>query len=169
MAEWTRCVVKRDGEIAIFDNAAAHTYVPDHEVGDFTYDVPLETMINPLNRGRFGAVPCLRPGDDQAVTLSWTTQLRDPGDVTGAAYATMQDILHVYSGGYVDSVWVSTLGANADVMTYTVTYTLDGSIHGTADKTLTFTFVRLVGGAAEGDPGTTSVNGTSYAVKPVLS
>lgn len=169
MAEWERCVTIRDGSVAIFDNGGVNTYVSNKEVGDFTYDVPLETVVNALSRNKFGAVPCVRAGADQVMTLSWTAHQRDPGDLTGAAYATLQDILHVYAGGYVDNVWVSTLGPNADMMMYTVTYTVDGSVHGTVDKTLTFNFVRLIGGTSEGDPGTTSANGTAYSVRPILS
>jgi hypothetical protein len=168
MAESTILRTKRDGQIVISDNAGANSYTLAYEPGDFSYTIPDQTTVNTLDRGIFGATPSLRPGDDQPMTLGFSAHQRDVGD-TGGAYATLEDILYRYTGGYVDTNWVSTMGANADFFTVTVALTIDGAIAGEADKTLTFNFVRLTGGASEGDPNVVTVSGTAYALRPVLS
>lgn len=169
MAESTVVRVKRDGQILLSDLGAANTYTVKHEPGDFNYAVPDYAVINILDRGELGATPQLRRGDDQPMTGGFSAYLRDLGDTTGAAYETLLDILHRYTGGYVDSTWSSTHGSNGDVDTWTVQLTIDGSAFGEADKTVTFPFCVLRGNVAEGDPSTIPVTFTSYALRPTLS
>ena len=169
MPESTVCRVRRDGQIAILDAGGTHSYVIKYEPGDFSYDSPQEAVNVFLDRGVLGATPSVRLGDDQPMTLSFSAYLRDLGDTTGAAYATLLDICHVYAAGYVATTWSSTLGTASDAKTWTVTLTIDGASFGEADKTLTFNFCSLRASVSEGDPNTVNVSGTSYSVRPVLS
>lgn len=166
MSESVICKTKRDGQIGIMDNGAVHTYVIAYEPGDFNADIPQEAVTSTLDRGSLED-GCIRPGDDQPMTIGWSAFLRDLGDTTGT-YATLLDILNRYAGGYVDTNWVSTKSTSG-VFTVTVTFTIDGAFAGEADKTLTFNFVSLRGGIAEGDPDTVTVSGTVFSVRPVLS
>lgn len=168
MAESTVLRTKRDGEIVIMDSAGAHSYTISYEPGDFSYDVPGNGIVSALDRGSIGSTPSIRYGDEQPMTFSFTATLRDLGDAS-KAYATLLDICHIYDGGYVDNTWVSTLGINSDVVTWTVAFTVDGSAFGESDKTITFPYCVLTASVSEGDPDTVSVKGTSYAARPVLS
>lgn len=168
MAESTVVRVKRDGQILLADSGAVHTYTIAYEPGDFSYNVPDYTVINPLDRGEIGATPQLRIGDEQAMTGAFSAYFRDPGD-TANAYATLLDIAHRYTSRYVATNWTSTHGTNGDVFTITISFTLDGSPFGEADKTLTFPFSVLRSNVAEGDPNTVSSTFTSYAVRPTLA
>lgn len=168
MPESTTCRVKRDGQIAILDSGGANSYTVAYDPGDFNYDSPQEAVNVFLDRGSLSGA-CLRYGDDQPMTLGFSAYLRDLGDTTGAAYATLLDICHLYAGGYVATNWTSVLGTGSDVFAFTVTLTIDGASFGEADKTLTFNFVVLRASVSEGDPSTINVSGTSYAVRPVLS
>lgn len=169
MPESTVVRTKRDGQIAILDSGGANSYVITHEAGDFSYDCPAEAVNLFLDRGVIGATPSIRLGDDQPMTVGFSAYLRDLGDTTGVGYETLLDICHIYASGYVDTTWVSTMGTNSDVITWTVTLTIDGSAFGEADKTLTFNFCSLRASVSEGDPDTINVSGTSYQVRPVLS
>lgn len=170
MAESTVVRVKRDGQILLADSGAAHTYTVAYEPGDFSYSVPGYTVNSFLDRGEIGSTPSLRIGDEQPITGSFSAYLRDLGDTAGT-YATLLDIAHVYASKYVASNWVSTLGANSDVFTITISLTIDGSPFGEADKTVTFNFCVFRANAKEGDPNTVDCTFTSYGVngKPVLS
>ena len=171
MPESTRIKTKRHGQIVVHDLGAAHSYTQTCEVGDFSGDVPRETINLYLDRGSMsgcGGVPQIRLGDDQPCTFGWSAYMRDLGDTAGA-YDTLMDLLFRYTGGTFDSVWVSTLGTDSDVKTVTVTYTVDGAAFGEADKTLTYEYSVLRGGFAEGDPSTITASGTSYTVAPALS
>lgn len=168
MAESTIVRVKKDGDIMILDGAA-HSYNSKYEPGDFGYTVPDYTVNLFLDRGEIGTVPSIRIGDEQPMTLSWSNYMRDLGDTAGS-YATLLDILHRYVGKYVASNWVSTMGANSDVFTLTVSFSVDGSPFGEADKTVTFPYCVLRdSGVKEGDPNTVGISGTSYCIRPVLT
>lgn len=169
MAESTLIRTKRDGVIVI---TAGTSYTVAYEEGNFQFDVPRETVEMYLDRGlmasSIGGTPSVRKGDEQPMTLSFSAYMRDIGD-TANAYATLMDILFRYASGAVATLWVSTLGSNSDEFTFTVSIAFDGTIFGESDKTLTFKFVSLRGGAAEGSPNTVNVSGTSYHLVPTLS
>ena len=173
--ESTYIRTKRDAVIVISDSGAAHTYTVAYEEGNFQFDVPRETVEMYLDRGlmasSIGGTPSIRKGDEQPMTLSFSAYFRDAGstDATATGHATLLDILHRYASGFIATQWTSTLGANSDEFTFTVAVTLDGTIFGEADKTLTFKFVSLRGGAAEGSPNTVSAAGTAYHLVPTLS
>jgi len=160
---------KRDGAIAI-TGGGGNVYDVPCDLGDLTWDVPSDTIINPLECGLIGATPNLRLGDEQPMTLGWTNYLRDLGDTAGTTtYTALLDLIHRYVGGHAITNWTSTMGLNSDVFTVTVSYTIDGSAFGEADKTVTFPFVVLRAGVATGETDTITTAGVSYAPKPILS
>ena len=168
MPESTGVRTKRDIQIMYADSGGVNSYTVAYEPGDLSLDAPMEAVNLYLDRGVIGATPSIRYGDDQPMTFGHTAYLRDIGD-TAAAYATLPDVLFRYTGGYVASTWVSTMGSNSDVVTVTTSIAIDGSIFGEADKTLTLAFCSVRGSLADGDPVTITVAGTSYATKPTLS
>jgi hypothetical protein len=168
MAESTVIRVKRDGQILLADNGAGHTYTIVREPGDFAYTVPDYTIVNVLDRGVIGTIPMIRIGDEQPMTGSFSAYLSDLGDTAGT-YVTLMDIAHRYASKYVETNWVSTMGANSDVFTISIQYTIDGSPFGEADKTITFPFCVFRANATEGDPNKVAATFTSYAVRPLLT
>jgi len=164
MPEGTVVRTKRDGIIAITDGV--NTYTVAYEPGDFTFDVPLETVLRFLDRGVIPATPSIRKGDDQPCTFSWSVYLRDLVD---AAFATLLDTAVQFSGGYVDGNWTSTIGNASDVTTWTVNWTLEGSDFGGSDVTLSFPYSWLRASAAEGDPDTVNISGTSEVLRPTFA
>lgn len=159
---------KRDWLITVTDGT--RTYTISKEVGDFQWDVPLYGVTNILDRGEMPTTPDLRKGDDQPMTLGWSMYLRDLGDTTATStYQTILDLCHELDSGYTAETWVSTLGTASDVKTWTVKATLSGSSFGETDKTYSFPFSVLRASAANGDPDTVTVSGTSYKLKPTLT
>lgn len=155
----------RDGTITFSDNGGANTLTVAYETGDLSIDIPQEGVANFLDRGRIGATPSLRYSDDAPMTGSFTAQLRDLSD---AAYATLEEL--VMQSGFVGSTWVSTMGANGEVFTVTLVWTIEGTDHGdSADHTLTLPYCVVRGGFAEGSPNTINISFTSYAVRPTVT
>lgn len=168
-AESTYVRVKRDGQILLADSGAAHTYPVAYEPGDFGYTVADYAVNHFLDRGILGTTPSIRGGDEAPMTGSFSAYLRDLGDVSGAAYASLLDVCHRYLTKYVASTWVSTMGAAHEVMTITISLTIDGTFAGEADKTVTFPFSVLRASVKEGDPNTINATFTSFAARPTLS
>lgn len=150
----------RDGTLTFTDGV--RSLVVDFEAGDLKIDIPQEAVSLFLDRGQIGATPAIRYGDDAPMTGSFTAQLRDLSDAT---YATLEEL--VTQSGYVGSTWVSTLGANAEVFTVTLTWDVEGTDHGDAtDHSLTLPYCVVRGGFSEGVPNTINISFTSYAVRP---
>jgi len=170
MAESTVVKVKRDAQILLADLGAVHTYTVAFEPGDYKYTVPDYQVNNFLDRGVIGTTPSLRIGNDQPMTASFSAYLRDLGDTSGSpAYATLADIAHRYLSHYVATVWVSTMSTNSDAFTITVAFTIDGSVFGEADKTVTFPFSVFRANVSEGDPDMVDCSLTSWCIRPILS
>lgn len=168
MAESTVVRTKRDGLLVVTDGT--NTYTIQQEVGDFNFDAPRAAVNHFPDRGEIRATPDLRDGDDQPMTIGWSMYLRDLGDTASPqTYQTILDLLLELAGGYTADAWTSTLGTHSETKTWTVQWTVDGGAFGEADKTYAFPFVVLRGSAAEGDPNTVTITGTSYALKPTLS
>jgi hypothetical protein len=155
---------KRDGQILITDGTKSYTI--DKETGDFSFDVPLETVSLYLDRGAIGTTPSIRNVDDQPITGSFTVHHRD---LPQTGYTTLADLCLVLTGQYVAGNWSSTIGTSSDTRTFTIQYTVDGTAFGEADRTLTFAFCVLRASFAEGDPNTLSVSFTSYQLRPTVS
>lgn len=167
MAESTIVRIKRDAAITIAGSAGS-TYTVAYEPGVFQVDIPLWDTQNFLDRGEMPSTPSIRKGDDQPMSGSFSAYLRDLGD-TSNAYATLLDICVQFASNYAASTMTSTIGAASDEKTYTMTYIVDGTPFGEADKTLTFSYCVLRGSLQEGDPSAVSVTFTSFKLRPTLS
>lgn len=153
---------KRDGSLQISDLGAANTLTVNWEAGDFSLSIPGPTVIAPLDRGQFGGTPNLRYSDDAAMTGTWTAYLRDISD---DGYSTLEEL--VLQSGDVGNNWTSTLGANAEVFTVDLTWTIEGTDHGDAsDHVLVLPHCVISGSFSEGDPDQVSISFTSYANYP---
>lgn len=161
MAESTVVRNKRDAQIVI--NGTAGTYPVAYETGDFSFDVPAQTVSLYLDRGSIGTTPSIRDVDDQPVTFSFSAHLRDIGD---SAWHTLLDLCAQYSTGGYSSNMTSTISTSSDTKTYTVTWTVDGTAFGEADKSLAFYYSVIRASVSEGDPDTINVTGTSYQLRP---
>ena len=167
MAESTIVRIKRDAAIVIA-GSAGNSYTLAYEPGDFQIDIPLTAVQNFLDRGEMPTTPSIRKGDDQPMTGSFSAYLRDLGD-TANGYSTLLEICAQFASNYSVTSMTSTMGANSDERTYTITYVVDGTPFGEADKTLSLSFCSLRGSLAEGDPSSVSVKFTSYKLRPILS
>lgn len=158
MAEGTKVKNFRSGKITIDDGT--ETYEVKFEDGNFQANIPGPTVDAYLDRGEFGATPQLRFSQDQPMTGQFSAHLRD---ITDAAYTTLADFL--VRAGYVATDWASTLGANEEVPTVTITFDVidarDASNH-----QIKFPFCYLTGSLQEGSPSTINMAWTSYAVRP---
>ena len=157
---------KADGTILIEDGTGTPlTLTVAYETGDFNISIPGPTVSNFLDRSRFGSSPSLRYGDDQPVTFSFTANLRDIAD---ASYITLESI--ITNSGIFASTWVSRGGANAEVKTVRVTFTIEGTTHGdSADHTIVMDHCVLTGSLQEGDPDSVSINGTAFIRWPTCT
>ena len=162
MSESLIIKTKRDGTIKFLDNAGANTYTVAYEAGDLNISIPGPSVISPLDRGSLGSPPSLRYSDDAPITGSFTAMLRDLGD---AAYTTLSEI--ITQTGHVATTWVSTMGANGEVFTLDLEWTIEGTNHGDAsDHVLTLPYCVVTGSLSEGDPDQISISFTSYSVYP---
>ena len=150
----------QDGTIKFEDNAGAHSETVEFEQGNLTLNIPGYAPQFFLDRGKFGATPDVRRGDDQAITFSFTAYMRD---MTHATEGILTDILT--NGGYFASDWVSTLGSSSDVKTVKLTWTVSDPAGG-SDHTLVLSFCHVSGSIAEGYPNQLTLNGTDFEVFP---
>ena len=165
MAESTIVKNKRDGTLTILDNAGANAYIIAYEAGDTSIAIPARSVSAYLDRGRLGATPALRYGDDAPITGSFTAMLRDVSDATDVTLAEF-----LFNSGQVGSAYVSTLGASSEVKTYTLRWDIEGTDHGDAgDHMIECRFCALSGSIADGDPATISISFTSYTIYPTVS
>jgi len=156
-----------------FDSAGAvatgsNSYVVSFETGDLsiTSPGPQGAVNNFLDRGKLGAQPSLRLGDEAPLTFSFSAYFRD---MTDASTETLMDIVN--QSGDVDSNWVSTLSTSAsadDAEVFTVDLKWDVTNAGDSSDThlMVLPFCTLNFSVAEGDPNSVTINGTSWATKP---
>jgi len=169
MAESLIVRTLQDITIVITDGSASYTVAC--EPGDLSIDFPLFEVQSFLDRGQLRATPSLRRGDDQPPTLSWSVHERDWG--VASDHATILDLAVVFAATHhVRTTWTSTLGTNTDaeLYTWTINVTQEGSNFGEADLTLSFTFCTLRASRADGYPNIISLTSTSYGgIRPTLS
>ncbi len=163
MAESPYIRTKRDGLISVSDSGAANTYTVSVEPGDFTYAAPGYSILRNLDRGDFSTV---RRQDAQPVTFGWSVHLRDIGSLSDF---TLPDICEQRAGSAWFVAATSTLDGASDAQTYDSAYTLDGSIFGESDKSLTFPDGSLRGSFTEGDPSSYAVTGEASILAPTFS
>ena len=168
MPESTIVKTKRDGLLVIADNGGVNSLTVAFEAGDLSLSIPGPGINNFLDRGRIGATPAIRYGDDQPITGTFTAYLRDFDDGGTGTTGTLAEI--IAQSGVVASTWVSTMGANGEVQTYTLTWTVEGTDHGDPnDHVCQLDFCAFTGSISEGDPDTISLSFTSYALYPTLT
>lgn len=164
MAESTVVRTKRDISIAYTDGT--RTYTVAYEPGDFSLEIPRETVNNFLDRGVMPSTPSIRLGDDQPMTFSHTVYERDW--VSAADHVTMLDLAVFFASKYAASNWTSTIGTASDVDTLSVNMTQEGSDFGESDLTLRLPYAVIRASRQDGDPNTIAITGTSYALIPVV-
>jgi len=149
----------RDGNLLIGDGT---TPTPiditiQYEAGDFSIDGLNEGLVETtayLDRGVFAT---LRKTNASFPTFTFSAHFTDLSDSTSK---TIYDVVRK-TGAFASAV--STLGANADAMTYKLTWTCEGTNFGDAtDHVLVLNDCRLSVSIAEGDPTSFSVSGTVY-------
>lgn len=165
MAESPICKTKRDGVITILDNGGSNVYTVAFEDGDLSIDIPGTEVLNFPDRGVIGDPPCLRDGNEAAMTGSFTAILRDVSDATDLTLFEF-----IAESGAVSTTFVSTLGASGESRVYTITWTIEGTAHGdSADHVITCQFCKISGSVADGFPGVISISFTSWDVYPTVS
>jgi hypothetical protein len=162
MAESNAVRTKQDGIITITNGVL--TYIISKEAGDLNASIPGFNVTAPLDRGRFTASPTIRRGDDQPMTGSFTAYLRDFPNATDL---TLMDVCMALSG--TAGAGATSTTSDSDVMTWTMTYTIDGTPLGDADQTATYPNTFFTCSLAEGDPSVLTVNWTSYQPFPTFS
>lgn len=160
----------RDGTLLLQDNADAHTFTVAYEDGSFSMNVPGKAVNAFLDRGDYPSAGLgLRYGESQPITFSFNAVLRDLSDAT---YATLASIAAWCTGAatvsYVETNWVSRGGANAEVNTIEIVWTVTDPTAASHTCSLDYSHVTI--SLSEGFPFTTlAMSGTSYTVAPVLT
>lgn len=164
MAEETGVRVRKDGTITFADNGGVNTYVVAYEEGNFSAETPGKIITEFKDRGCHADPPSLRKTEEGSSTIGFSAYFRD---VTDAAVEVAPDF--IYNAGFVASTWVSTLGAGADVTTFSITYAA-AAVDGGAIQTLVFDHCYITGGSfSEGDPSTTTFSFTSAETFPTTT
>lgn len=161
MAEGTAVRSKKNGTITFADSGGTNTYTVAYEEGNFTADTPGDVIMEFMDRGCHASPPALRKVAESNTSIGFSAYFRD---VTDGAAAVAPDF--IYNAGFVASDWVSTLGASAEVFTFSVTYTA-ASVDGESAQTLVFNHCHLESGTfTEGDPTITSFTIVSHENTP---
>jgi hypothetical protein len=158
MAQSTVIKNFRDGTVVFSDNTGAPLTLPIvYEAGDFSIDNLNEGLVETtayLDRGEFAT---LRKTNRVFPSFSFTAHMTDLSDATDKL---LYDLARK-TGAFASAV--STLGANADAMTYKLTFTVEGTNFGdAADHTMVLNDCRITLSFSEGDPNSFSVAGIVY-------
>jgi len=147
----------RDGTILIEDGTGVPIDITvQFENGDFSLSGlnGFKEVTTYMDRGDLGSV---RHTTQSFPTGSFSAHLTDISDGTDN---TLIDAARK-QGSFASAV--STLGADAEVMTYKVTWTVEGTDHGdTADHTIVCDDCYLSIDVSEGDPSSMSMSFTVY-------
>ena len=158
MAQSTVIKNFRDGTLVFADNTGSPLTLPIvYEAGDFSIDNLNEGLVETtayLDRGEFAT---LRKTNRVFPSFSFSAHMTDLSDNTDKL---LYDLARK-TGAFASAV--STLGANADAMTYKLTFTVEGTNFGdSADHTLILNDCRITLSFSEGDPNSFSVAGIVY-------
>lgn len=158
MAQSTVIKNFRDGSLLFADNTGTPlTLAIQYEAGDFSIDNLNEGLVETtayLDRGEFAT---LRKTNRVFPSFSFTAHMTDISDATDKL---LYDLARK-TGAWASAV--STLGANADAMTYKLTFTVEGTNFGdSADHTMVLNDCRITLSFSEGDPNSFSVSGIVY-------
>ena len=146
----------RDGEIKVADltSPTPLEVTVQFESGDFSltgFTSELKEVTTYLDRGDLASV---RATNRTFPSVSWTSHMADLHDSTEL---TLPDII-LQRGAFGSAV--STLGANADIYTLNITWTVTEP--GGASHVVVCEDVKLSMDVSEGDPNSYSVSGTVY-------
>ena len=158
MAQSTVIKNFRDGTLVFADNTGTPLTMPIvFEAGDFSIDNLNEGLVETtayLDRGEFST---LRKTNRVFPSFSFTAHMTDLSDATDKLLFDLARKTGAWAAA------VSTLGANADAMTYKLTFTVEGTNFGdSADHTLVLNDCRITLSFSEGDPNSFSVAGIVY-------
>ena len=158
MAQSTVIKNFRDGTLTFTDNTGTPLSLPIvYEAGDFSIDNLNEGLVETtayLDRGEFAT---LRKTNRVFPSFSFSAHMTDLSDNTDKL---LYDLARK-TGAFASAV--STLGANADAMTYKLTFTVEGTNFGdSADHTMILNDCRITLSFSEGDPNSFSVAGIVY-------
>jgi len=158
MAQSTVIKNFRDGTLVFADNTGTPLTLPiQYEAGDFSIDNLNEGLVETtayLDRGEFAT---LRKTNRVFPSFSFSAHMSDLSDNTDKL---LYDLARK-TGAFASAV--STLGANADAMTYKLTFTVEGTNFGdSADHTMILNDCRITLSFSEGDPNSFSVAGIVY-------
>jgi hypothetical protein len=158
MAQSTTIKNFRDGTLTFTDNTGTPLSMSIvYEAGDFSIDNLNEGLVETtayLDRGEFAT---LRKTNRVFPSFSFTAHMTDLSDATDKL---LYDLARK-TGAWASAV--STLGANADAMTYKLTFTVEGTNFGdSADHTMVLNDCRITLSFSEGDPNSFSVSGIVY-------
>jgi hypothetical protein len=157
----------RDGTLVY--KVGSNTYTFKYEEGNFQLNVPGPTVANYLDRGRLadtvGGEPSIRYDQDQPMSGSFSCYLRDISD---ASYITAAEF--ALKSGQYDSAWGTSMGANGEVKTGTLEWTIEGTTHGDAsDHLVSLPYTYITGAFGEGSPNRITLTFTSYALYPTVT
>ena len=141
----------RDGTILNEDGTGTPLdYTVAYEAGDLSFDIGKDEIAVYRDRG---AVASVRRTNQGLPSGQFTVHFRDLSD---ASDETLTDILD-RKGALAAAI--STLGANADVYTVKLTFTIAGTVHGDSggDHTISFDDCYCTWSFAEGDPSSCTV------------
>lgn len=162
MAVSTIVKTKRDGTLTIKDGAGTPLeLVVAFEQGDLNISIPGPAVNVFLDRGVLGATPSLRYGDEQPCSGSFSAYLRHPTDATDEVLLDL-----ITQSGQIGTNWTSTLGATAEVNTYTLVFAL---AHASETYSITLNHCAFSGSIGEGDPNSISISFTSYDSYPTVA
>ena len=144
----------RDGQLAIEDGAGSPlTVTVQYEDGNFSASGFTEGLKDIAKYEDRGAFYSARHTKRVYPSGSFAAHLTDIADGTEK---TLFDLANK-TGAWAAAT--STLGANAEVMTYKITWTVEGTDHGdTGDHTLVLDDCRLSCDISEGDPSTITIS-----------
>lgn len=156
-----------DGVIELIVNA--NVYEIKYEDGDLALDIPGPDVSLFLDRGKIadtnGGQPNIRYGDEKPMTGSFSCFMRDPGTnlyVTASQFVTKT--------GLYASTWGTTMGANGEVKTVDLRWTVAGVVHGdAANRRILLPYTYISGATEEGRPNKVKFNFTSFCVYPVIT
>jgi hypothetical protein len=148
----------RDGTLVFADNTGSPLTLPIvYEAGDFSIDNLNEGLVETtayLDRGEFAT---LRKTNRVFPSFSFSAHMTDLSDNSDKLLYDLARKTGTFSAA------VSTLGANADAMTYKLTFTVEGTNFGdSADHTMVLNDCRITLSFSEGDPNSFSVAGIVY-------
>lgn len=149
---------KRDGLITLKDGTGSPvTLSVQYEDGDWSFEGLSKhqaELVAFFDRGEFYSV---RKSNQKFITGKFTYHLTELSDASNGVVLDFIRFANQYSAN------VSTLGANAEVKTIDILWTVEGTNHGDAtDHTLQLDDCACEFAAAEGEPNKGTISFTSY-------